>query len=119
MVRGRLLIVSNRLPVTARLSGGDVRLTAASGGLATGMKPWHEGSGGLWIGWPGDVARFNQAQRAALDAQLHDRNIVPVYLTAEQVERYYNGFSNRVLWPLFHYQVDRVPNEMTGWDAYA
>ncbi|HEX7087928.1 MAG TPA: bifunctional alpha,alpha-trehalose-phosphate synthase (UDP-forming)/trehalose-phosphatase [Vicinamibacterales bacterium] len=118
MDRGRLLIVSNRLPVTARLSGGEVRLTAASGGLATGMKPWHEGSGGLWIGWPGDVARFNQAQRAALDAQLHDRNIVPVYLTAEQVDRYYNGFSNRVLWPLFHYQIDRVPNEMTGWGAY-
>ena len=53
MNSSRLLIVSNRLPVSATLDGGEVRLSAASGGLATGLRPWHEGADGKWIGWPG------------------------------------------------------------------
>ena len=114
----RLLIVSNRLPVTAHLAGSQVRLSAASGGLATGLRPWHEGSGGLWIGWPGDTSRFSPDQRADLERQLTARAIVQVSLSAEHVKRYYHGFANRVLWPLFHYLIDRVPVDATGWEAY-
>jgi trehalose 6-phosphate synthase/phosphatase len=115
---GRLLIVSNRLPVTARSAADGVRLTLASGGLATGLRPWHEQSGGLWIGWPGDVSRFTAAQRDQLDRQLAGRGIVPVHLSVEQIDRYYHGFSNRVLWPLFHYLIDRVPVDAAGWESY-
>jgi trehalose 6-phosphate synthase/phosphatase len=115
----RLLIVSNRLPVTASLEeDGGVRLSAASGGLATGLRPWYEGAGGLWIGWPGDVSRFSAAQRTELERQLEARSVVPVLLSQDHVNRYYNGFANRVLWPLFHYLIDRVPVDATGWDAY-
>jgi len=114
----RLLIVSNRLPVTAHLAGSQVRLSAASGGLATGLRPWHEGSGGLWIGWPGDTSRFAPDQKADLERQLTERAIVQVSLSAEHVKRYYHGFANRVLWPLFHYLIDRVPVDATGWEAY-
>lgn len=117
--RNRLLIVSNRLPITASLTGdGCVRLDAASGGLATGLRPWHEGSGGLWIGWPGNTSSFSPEQRAEVDRQLAARAIVPVTLSEDQVNRYYNGFANRVLWPLFHYLIDRVPVDAIGWDAY-
>jgi trehalose 6-phosphate synthase/phosphatase len=115
---GRLLIVSNRLPITARLTGGRLVLTPASGGLATGMRPFHESSHGLWIGWPGDVSRFSDDDRAALDAALEQRGIVPVHLSTEQIDRYYHGFSNRVLWPLFHYLIDRMPVDASGWGAY-
>ena len=118
MVSPRLLIVSNRLPVTARLVEGEVQLTAASGGLATGMRPWHEGSGGLWIGWPGDTSRFSPDQKATLERELRDRAIVPVPLSADHVKRFYHGFANRVLWPLFHYLIDRVPVDAAGWEAY-
>ena len=118
MPSNRLLVVSNRLPVTARLSGGSVELVPSSGGLATGLKPWHERSGGLWIGWPGDLSRFSDAQRAETDRRLADSNIVPVPLSRDHVTRYYDGFANRVLWPLFHYLIDRVPVHASGWDAY-
>ena len=118
MSSGRLLVVSNRLPVTARLSGTTVELVPSSGGLATGLKPWHERSGGLWIGWPGDLSRFDDAQRAETERRLADANIVAVPLSREQVARYYDGFANRVLWPLFHYLIDRVPVPASGWDAY-
>jgi trehalose 6-phosphate synthase/phosphatase len=115
----RLLIISNRLPITASVDAdGRVELTAASGGLATGLRPWYEGAGGLWIGWPGDVSRFTSSQSADLERQLEARSIVPVLLSQDHVNRYYNGFANRVLWPLFHYLIDRVPVDATGWDAY-
>jgi trehalose 6-phosphate synthase/phosphatase len=114
----RLLIVSNRLPVTAHTSGDGIRLVASIGGLATGLRPWHEDSGGLWIGWPGDVSAFSPAQREALDAELAQRALVPVWLAREHVDRFYHGFANRVLWPLLHYLIDRVPVDATGWDAY-
>lgn len=119
MISGRLLIVSNRLPVTASVRrGGGVSLTAASGGLATGMRPFHQASNGLWIGWPGDVSQFSADDRAELERSLHDRGIVPVHLSKEQIDRYYFGFSNRVLWPLFHYLIDRMPVHAAGWEAY-
>ena len=114
----RLLIVSNRLPVTARCADGDLRLTPSSGGLANGLRPWHEDSGGIWLGWPGDVTRLPLQLLPDLERRLAHRAMVPVFLTADQIDRYYHGFSNRVLWPLFHYSIDRVPVEATGWDAY-
>jgi trehalose 6-phosphate synthase/phosphatase len=44
--------------------------------------------------------------------------MVPVHLSGDQIERSYYGFANRVLWPLFHYSIDRVPVDTAGWDAY-
>jgi len=114
----RLLIVSNRLPVTATAESGKLRLVEASGGLATGLRGWHRKSEGLWIGWPGELSRFDAALRQELRQKLIDRRVVPVVLSSDDVERYYDGFSNRVLWPLFHYLVDRMPIEASGWDAY-
>ncbi|MGD9904822.1 MAG: bifunctional alpha,alpha-trehalose-phosphate synthase (UDP-forming)/trehalose-phosphatase [Vicinamibacterales bacterium] len=119
MSASRLLIVSNRLPVVAQVADGEVRLNDAGGGLATGLGPYHRSSDGLWIGWPGDVSKLTRGQREALDRQLHERAIVPVPLSRDQVERYYNGFANRVVWPLFHYLIDQVPVDAAGWDAYS
>jgi trehalose 6-phosphate synthase/phosphatase len=118
MPLNRLLIVSNRLPLTTCMSGGSVQVVPSSGGLATGLGPWHERSQGVWIGWPGDVSTCTADQRVALDQTLRARAIAPVHLSRDQVERSYCGFSNRVLWPLFHYLIDRVPVDAGGWDAY-
>ena len=114
----RLLIVSNRLPVTACVEGGTIRLTDAGGGLATGLGGWHGHADTVWIGWPGEVSKADPQMREELRRRLHDRRVEPIFLSTSEVERYYDGFSNRVLWPLFHYQVDRVPVDASGWDAY-
>jgi trehalose 6-phosphate synthase/phosphatase len=118
LASARVLTVSNRLPVTASVEGGRLRFVDATGGLATGLRSWHQQSHGLWIGWPGELSPLNTSQREELKEKLHERGVVPVVLSSEEVERFYDGFSNRVLWPLFHYQVDRVPVDSTGWDAY-
>ena len=105
----RLILVSNRLPVTVQIEGSTVNLVQASGGVATGLERYHERSEGLWIGWPGTTVRLSKNQRAGLDLLLEERRIVPLYLTRQQVKEYYEDFSNGVLWPVFHYLLDRVP----------
>jgi trehalose 6-phosphate synthase/phosphatase len=114
----RLVIVSNRLPVTTDIVGGDIVLSPASGGLATGLRGWHEQSAGVWIGWPGTTTRLSVSHRRTLDAQLAERRIVPVHLTRHEVKQYYDELSNGVLWPVFHYLLDRVPLGPTTWDSY-
>ncbi len=118
MTARRLLIVSNRLPVTAGVAGGQVHLSDAGGGLATGLGGWHGQADTLWIGWPGDVSKADASLQEELQRRLREQRVEPVFLTAAEVERYYDGFSNRVLWPLFHYQVDRVPVDASGWESY-
>jgi trehalose 6-phosphate synthase/phosphatase len=115
----RLLLVSNRLPVTVKAEKDQVSVVRSAGGLATGLSRPHERSGGVWIGWPGDVSRLSGAQRAQVESQLSALRCVPLYLSASEVSRFYEGYSNRVLWPLCHYLLDRMPRHHKDWEVYA
>ena len=115
---GRILIVANRLPVTVQVRDGSVQVERSSGGLATGLMRPHEQSDGLWIGWSGASQDLTPEQEASLGEQLAAQRLVPVPLSTDQVTRYYEGFSNGVLWPLFHYLLDQVPLHVSDWDAY-
>ena len=116
----RVLIVANRLPVTVTPTATGVEVQKSSGGLATGLLRPHEQSGGLWIGWSGATEEeLSTEQRAALTEQLAAMRLVSLPLTAGQVARYYEGFSNGVLWPLFHYLLDQVPLHVRDWEPYA
>ncbi len=114
----RLLIVSNRLPITTNVADDRISFAPASGGLATGLRGCHERTGGLWIGWPGVTSPISEAQRCELDRELAARGIVSVHLTGEELREYYEEFSNGVLWPLFHYLLDRLPLGSTSWSTY-
>ncbi|MFP2928540.1 bifunctional alpha,alpha-trehalose-phosphate synthase (UDP-forming)/trehalose-phosphatase [Pyxidicoccus sp. 3LG] len=114
----RLLLVSNRLPVTVKVEKDSVSVVRSAGGLATGLSRPHERSGGVWLGWPGDVSRLTDAQRAKVESQLADLRCVPLYLSASEVSRYYEGYANRVLWPLCHYMLDRIPRQDRDWEVY-
>ena len=119
MAPARLLIVSNRLPVAVgHGEDGSVRLRRSSGGLATGLGSWQGADVRIWIGWPGDVSGLDASQVQEIDAKLREQSLEAVHLAPDEIDRYYENFSNRVLWPLFHYQIDRVPVEASGWDAY-
>src|SRR3954471_5932646 len=114
----RVLIVANRLPVTVRATDTGVEVQKSTGGLATGLLRPHEQSGGLWIGWSGASDELTSEQQAQLDEQLAGMRLVGVPLTQDQVTRYYEGFSNGVLWPLFHYLVDQIPLHVRDWEPY-
>jgi trehalose 6-phosphate synthase/phosphatase len=115
---GRLLLVSNRLPVTANVDAAGVRVEPSSGGLATGMRGLHERMESLWIGWPGELPKLRAKRRAELDAQLEELRCVPVHLSRTEIRRFYDDVSNGVLWPLFHYLIDQIPPEARGWETY-
>jgi trehalose 6-phosphate synthase/phosphatase len=115
----RLIISSNRLPVTVKLDRGEVVVTSSAGGLATGLGSLHEKSDSLWVGWPGDVSRFDPSQQAEIERKLTELRSIPVHLTQAEISRYYEGFSNGVLWPLFHYLADIVEREAwRNWLTY-
>ncbi|HUF49209.1 MAG TPA: bifunctional alpha,alpha-trehalose-phosphate synthase (UDP-forming)/trehalose-phosphatase [Longimicrobiales bacterium] len=114
----RLLLVSNRLPVALTVGPRGVHVEPTVGGLATGLREPHARSHGLWIGWPGPLELDTEAARAELRAHFERLGIVPVYLSAREVRRYYEGFANSVLWPLFHYLTGQVPLRVEGWSEY-
>ncbi|MDB4976114.1 MAG: Alpha,alpha-trehalose-phosphate synthase [Myxococcaceae bacterium] len=116
---GRVLLVSNRLPVT--LSHGDdgAPLVASSGGLATALRDVHERGDGRWIGYVGDLSHMPDSARENVQRELYERRLHHVPLSAQEVSLYYDGFSNAVLWPLFHYLLDKVRLEAGDeWRAY-
>jgi trehalose 6-phosphate synthase/phosphatase len=114
-----LLIVSNRLPVTVQAGPDGVTVTRSTGGLATALSGPHGRLDSRWIGWPGDVSRLSAEERVSVEGELERAGTVPVHLSATEVERYYDGFSNGVLWPLFHYLLDKVNlDARLDWEAY-
>ena len=114
---GRLILVANRLPVSLDLSDGQVNVQDSSGGLATGMRGLGQQEQTSWIGWPGGMPS-NDEQRAELDRKLAEHSATPVYLSTQEAERFYEGMSNSVIWPLFHYLVDRLPLFVRDYDEY-
>jgi trehalose 6-phosphate synthase/phosphatase len=88
------------------------------GGLATGLRAPHERSDGLWIGWPGDLGGLDPAARDAVLRQLAALRTVPLELDAREVQIFYEGISNGVLWPICHDRLDRLPLRVDGWDVY-
>jgi len=115
---GRLLIVSNRLPITVSHGPAGLSIDMSSGGLATGLGAFHERSQGLWFGWPGETSGLDASEQDKLDAELASRRLVGIPLTESELESYYERMSNGIFWPVFHHQP--YPLEMDGrdWDVY-
>lgn len=108
----RLIFVSNRLPYTIRRHGSEFTLTRSSGGLVSGIGPIHESQDSLWIGnLGGDVEGLR-------GAELERQRLVPVTLPRDKARRHYEGFSNGVLWPLFHYFLESMEFDPEDFGAY-
>ncbi len=114
----RLIIVSNRLPVTVSADGEGTVVHHSSGGLATGLRVPHERSGGIWIGWPGDLSEATPEEALAIEERLREMNVVPVGLTREEQHVYYEHVCNAVIWPLCHDRIDQLPLLVEGWGVY-
>jgi trehalose-6-phosphate synthase len=116
----RLIVVSNRLPYVLEKHNGDKwALKPGSGGLVTALLPVLRNRGGIWIGWPGvtdEVPNVNQIFRDA--ARGAGYALEPVSLTQEEVDKYYHGYSNESVWPLFHDLQSRCEFDPEYWHAY-
>jgi len=98
----RLIIISNRLPVTISERNGELILNPSAGGLATGLNSLKAEREVHWIGWPG-INTSKKEKRLAITEKLEALNMTPVFIPKDKFSGYYNGFSNSTLWPLFHY----------------
>jgi trehalose 6-phosphate synthase/phosphatase len=115
----KIHILSNRLPFNAEKADGDFTLTPSVGGLATGVKSIYKKYKGNWIGWPGiPEEQLIDGDQEKIDKALLKENCVPVHLTETDINLYYEGFSNKTIWPLFHYFNEHVEYEQETWDAY-
>ena len=113
----RIVIVSNRLPVSIQKNKNKYDVLPSAGGLATGLKSYHQSNNSIWIGWPGINANDLEEQ-IEISKLLAKDQCIPIFLSDELIENYYDGFSNAILWPLFHYFTDYTRFEESYWEAY-
>lgn len=113
----RLVIVSNRLPVTIDKKEGELIYHPSAGGLATGLNSLDDSTNRLWVGWPGREVK-DAWEQEAIRKDLGDQNLVPVFLSKKQIKLYYEGFSNKTIWPHFHYFTQFTTYDDDFWEAY-
>ncbi|MBF6478404.1 trehalose-6-phosphate synthase, partial [Nocardia cyriacigeorgica] len=107
------VVVANRLPVDLeKLPDGSTRWKRSPGGLVTALEPVLRSNKGAWVGWAG-VPDVDVDPIIEDGLELH-----PVPLTAQEVEDYYEGFSNGTLWPLYHDVIVRPVYDRKWWAAY-
>ena len=113
------IIVSNRLPVQAQ-QGKDIwSFIPTSGGLATGMKSVHQEGDSLWVGWPGISSNFlNTKSKNQITEDLKKDQYRPIFLDDKELDNFYFGFSNKCLWPLFHYFIEYHHFDTEQWESY-
>ena len=116
---GKTIIISNRLPVQLQISNGTIKAIPSVGGLATGMKSVHSGGESLWIGWSGLTnEEIPEALEDDIDKALEEHGCAKVKLNSDEIDGFYYGFSNRTIWPLFHYFLKYSEFELNYWDTY-
>lgn len=115
-MRNKTIIVSNRLPVKIVEENGEYFLSPSEGGLATGLGSVYKKGDNIWVGWPG--IEVPEERQQEVTEKLAELNLIPVFLTPEEISLYYEGFSNEVLWPVFHYMVTYANFEQNYWDFY-
>jgi trehalose 6-phosphate synthase len=107
------VVVANRLPVDAGVGDdGSLEWSRSPGGLVTALAPVMAKTDGAWVGWGG------QADTELEPFQVDGTTLVPVALTSDDIERYYEGFSNDTLWPLYHDTIAAPAFHRQWWDAY-
>ncbi|OQD74713.1 hypothetical protein PENANT_c169G01313 [Penicillium antarcticum] len=116
--KARLLLVSNRLPITIKRSDdGKYDFSMSSGGLVSGLSGLSKSTTFQWYGWPG--LEVPEPEVPVVKQRLkNEYGAVPVFIDEHLANRHYNGFSNSILWPLFHYHPGEMTFDESAWEAY-
>lgn len=111
--RSSFVVVANRLPVDSETDeDGTTRWSRSPGGLVTALEPIMRSRDGVWVGWSGNPDETHRP------FSIEGINLYPVPLSSEEVERYYEGFSNATLWPLYHDAVAPPAFHRRWWETY-
>lgn len=114
----KLIIIANRLPVRVQKGDdGKIKMIRSEGGLATGLSSLETDVETHWVGWPG-IFTDDPQEIAEITRQLQEMHFHPVFLTDDQIQNYYEGYSNSTIWPLCHYFYTYIEYEARYWEAY-
>lgn len=124
--RKRILLVSNRLPFTVYEDGGNLKLQESAGGLASSLKSYIECIKSqfgvkpniLWVGWPGVYISNKQKREELKSKALKEFGAYPIFIPEKDMDKFYHGFCNKVVWPLFHYFPSFVEAKESYWLTY-
>jgi len=118
----QLVVVSNRQPYRHRTSDdGGVLVDRPTGGLTAGLDPMMQRIGDTWVAWgdgDADRAHVDDRDRVAVPPEDPSYTLRRVWLSEEQIEQYYFGFSNQVLWPLCHSALATTRSQESYWQQY-
>ncbi len=116
----RVVVVSNRLPLTLKRARDGWRAERSAGGLATALFPILRQTRGVWVGWPGDdpPAEPDPQRQTLLERWASREGLVAIDMPSGVAKRFYEGYANQTLWPLFHNFPSRLAFDPAGWDAY-
>jgi trehalose 6-phosphate synthase len=117
-IKGRVINVSNRLPVLIRRHASGTRLERSSGGLATALEAGWRDQPGVWIGWAGATPDESIEPLLVRAARRRSYTLRSVALTEEDIAKFYSGFANEIIWPLFHDMPSRCNFEPEYWATY-
>jgi len=109
-----IVVASNRLPFTFSRSAKGLERKRSPGGLVSALEPVLRKRGGTWVGWPGIELEPGEA----LPSEGEPYRVEPVNVTDNEQSRYYHGFSNRTLWPVFHSMPTRASFQNKDWETY-
>ncbi len=113
-----IVVVSNRLPVVLSRGEDGWNIEPGTGGLVTALAPVLRDRGGTWIGWPGNAGGGDVTEALDSLAGQVGYSLVPVTLSAEEVQQHYRGFSNEIIWPLFHDLQSHCNFDPSYWTTY-
>ena len=117
-MKRELVIVSNRLPLSFEKDGDRLHVKASSGGLVTALQPLLQEHGGIWVGSAGTERDPRIHEELAALSKEHHYRYEPLFLSAEEQAKFYEGFSNEIVWPLFHDLQSRCNFDPSYWDFY-
>jgi trehalose 6-phosphate synthase/phosphatase len=114
----RLILVSHRIPITLTLEDGKLKGQPSSGGLVSALEPLLKEHGGIWVGSGGteDSPQIRKILRQASGKKPY--KYAPLFLTQEEQSNFYEGFSNEIVWPLFHDLQSRCNFDPNYWEFY-
>lgn len=120
----RLIIVSNRLPITIKSQNNILCFEGSSGGLSSGLNSFLNSptqtlvskQNSLWVGWPGKTPASHQEY--VREYLTEYQNAYPVFLNDKEEKNYYLGFCNEVIWPLFHKFSNFIVYKENYWEEY-